>query len=84
MSASPKPKKVAKEGKRKREPEDEAEPAEITYEYVAGENSIDADKMIMNFVPLLVIIFEHIDDFNIKKQITKFYMQHIRRSINSK
>lgn len=45
--------------------------------YVAGENSIDADKIIMNFVPLLVIIFEHIDDFNIKKQITKFYIQHM-------
>ena len=44
---------------------------------VAGEEMADADKIIINIVPLLVIIFEHIGDFNIKKQITKFYLQHM-------
>jgi hypothetical protein len=44
---------------------------------VAGEEMADADKIIINIVPLLVIIFEHIGDFNIKKQITRFYIQNM-------
>ena len=45
--------------------------------YVSGEDTAEADKMIINIVPLLVIIFEHIGDFNIKKQITRFYIQNM-------
>ena len=44
---------------------------------LAGEHILEPDKVIKNLVPLLVIIFENIDDFNIKKQITKFYLQHM-------
>jgi hypothetical protein len=44
---------------------------------LAGEHILEPDKVIKNLVPLLVIIFENIDDFNIKKQITKCYLQHM-------
>jgi hypothetical protein len=44
---------------------------------LAGEHILEPDKVIKNLVPLLVIIFEHIGDFNIKKQITRFYIQNM-------
>lgn len=44
---------------------------------VAGEDISEPDKVIKNIVPLLVIIFEHIDDTYIKKQITKIYIQNM-------
>lgn len=44
---------------------------------LVGEDTVEADKMIINLVPLLVIIFENIDDFNIKKLITRFYIQNM-------
>ena len=41
------------------------------------ETSSIVSPSIVNFVPLLVIIYEHINDLSIKIQITRFYLQNM-------
>ena len=41
------------------------------------ETSSIVSPSIKNFVPFLVIIYEHINDLNIKIQITRFYLQNM-------